>query len=136
MDFAVSKARADDNEVDGDLGTFLADVDSSTSCMRAISAETNGNTDCHASSVANFVKQLFDARLRLRCDNESSIMVVEEKVKANMPDRVENTPRYSSASNGLAERAIRTIGEQLRTLRYGTQNRYKTRITLESTLCP
>ena len=42
---------------------------------------------------------------------------------------VETSPRHSSASNGLAERSSRTIGEQLRTLRYDTQNRYKTRIT-------
>ena len=48
-----------------------------------------------------------------------------------MLDRVvvETTLRHSSASNGLAERAIWTIGEQLRTLRYEMQNRYKTRIT-------
>ena len=42
------------------------------------------------------------------------------------------TPRDSSASNDLAERAIRTFGEQLRTLRYDTQNRHKTRITSTS----
>ena len=65
-------------------------------------------------------------------------MAVAENVKAKMPDRVvvENTPRYSPAINGPAERVIRTIGEQLRTLRYGTQDRYKTRITLVSTVCP
>ena len=58
-------------------------------------------------------------------------------MKAKMPDRVavENTPRYTSASKGLAERAIRTIGEQLRTLRYDAENRYKTQITPESTVC-
>ena len=124
--------------VDDDLGTFLVIVDSSTSCMRAMSAETKGATDCHASSVADFVKQLFVGRFRLRCDNETSIMVVAEKVKAIMPHRVvvESSPRYSSSSNGLAERAIQKIGEQLRTRRYDMQNRCKTRITLESTGWP
>ena len=137
MDFAVRKARAEDGGVDDDLGTFLAIVVSSTSCMHAVLAETEGATDCHASSVADFVKHLFDGRFGLRCDNESAIMAVE-KVKAKMPDRVvvENTPRYSSTSNGHAEREIQTIGEQLRTLRYDTQNLYMTRITLESTVSP
>ena len=88
--------------------------------------------------MADFVKYLFVGRFRQRCDSEASIKAVAEKVEAKMLDRVvvENTPRYSSASNGLAERVIRTIGEQLKTLRYGTQNRYKTRITLVSTFCP
>ena len=41
-----------------------------------------------------------------------------------------------SASNGLAERAIRTVGEQLRTLQHDTQNRHKTRNTLDSAIWP
>ena len=94
--------------------------------------------DCHASSVADFVKHLFVGRFRLRCNNETAIMAVAENVKAKMPDRVvvESTPRYSSACNGLAEREIQTIGEQLRTLQYDTQNLYMTRIKRESTVWP
>ena len=41
---------------------------------------------------------------------------------------------HSSASNRLAERAIRTIGEQLRTIRCVTQNWYKTNVTPSSAL--
>ena len=40
MDVAVRKARAENGGVDDDLDTCLAIVDSSTDCMRAISAET------------------------------------------------------------------------------------------------
>ena len=47
---------------------------------------------------------------------------------------MEPTPQHNSASNGLAERTIRTIGEPPRTLRYDTQNRYKTRITPDSVI--
>ena len=74
----------------------------------------------------------------MRCNNEASIMAVADRVKAKMPDRVvvETTLRHSSASNGLAEREIGTVGEQLRTLRYDTQNRYKTRITPDSAIWP
>ena len=56
MDFSVRKARADGGGADDDLGTFLAIVDSSAGCMRAIASETKGATDYIASSVADFVK--------------------------------------------------------------------------------
>ena len=80
---------------------------------------------------------LFVGRCRLRCDNEPSIMAVAERVKAKMTDGVvvETSPRHSSASS-LAERDIRTIGEQLRTLRYDTQNRHKTRSTADPVIWP
>ena len=42
-----------------------------------------------ASSVAGFVKNLFVGRFGLRCDNETSIIEVAEKVKAKMPDTIE-----------------------------------------------
>ena len=138
MDFAVRKARADDGRADDDLGTCLAIVDSSTVCMRAMASETREATHSFASSVADFVKNQCGARFRLRCDNAPSIMAAAEKVKATVPDRVvvETTPRHSSASNGLAERDIQSIGGQLRTLRYDTQNRHKTRITPDSAIWP
>ena len=134
----MRKARADDGRADDYLGTFLASVDSSTGCMRATASETEGATVYLASSVADFMRNLFAGRFRPRCDEEPSIMAVAETVKAKMPYRVvvESSPRHSSASNGLAARASRTIGEQLRTLRHDTQNRYKTRITPGSVTWP
>ena len=47
--------------------------------MRAIASETKGATDCLASSVADFVKNLFVGKFGLRCDKEPSIMAVAEK---------------------------------------------------------
>ena len=92
MDFAVRKAQAEDGGVDDDLVTFLAIVDLSTGCMRAISPETKGATDYLASSVAAFVKNLFVERFRLRCANGTSIMAVAEEVIAKVSERVvENT---------------------------------------------
>ena len=57
MNFAMIKARPDDGGADDDLGTFLAVVDLSSGCMRAIASETKGATDYLASSVADFVKK-------------------------------------------------------------------------------
>ena len=53
---------------------------------RAISAENKGTTDYLASSVADFVKKLFVGTSRLRRDDETSIVAVAEKVKAQMRD--------------------------------------------------
>ena len=124
MDFAVREAQADDGKADN-LGTFLAVVDSSTGCMRAIASDKRSHRlPCKLSGRLR--ENMFVGRFRFRCDNEPSIMAVAERAK--MPDRVvvKTTPRHSSPSNGLA------VGEQLRTLRYDTQNRYKTRITPDS----
>ena len=138
MQFEVRQARVEDGGVDDNFGTFLATVDSSTGCMRAILAESKGAADYLAGSVTDFVKNLFVWSFRLRCDSETPIMAVTEKVKAKMTDRVvvKNTTRHNSASNGLTERAIRTFGEELRTLRYETKHRYKTRSIPGSTVWP
>ena len=71
MDFAVRKPRAEDGGVDDDLETILAIVDSSTGCVRAMASETRGVIHYLASSVADFVKNLFVGKFRLRCDNET-----------------------------------------------------------------
>ena len=104
--------------------------------MRAIASETKGATDCPASSVADFVKNLFVGKFRLRCDKEPSIMAVAEKSES------ENA-RLGSGGNLSAtqlseQRPRRTINSDnwRKTLRYDTQNRYKTRITPESAIWP
>ena len=103
VDFAARMVRADHRETDDHLGTFLAMDDSRTGCMRATASETRGGTDRLASSVADFVKNLFVGRFRLRCDNEPSIMAVAEKVKAKMPDTAvvarDEDPRDGSEYN-------------------------------------
>ena len=103
-----------DDEADDDLETCLAVVDWSTGRLRSMASETkmSHRLPCKLSG-------------RLRGDHEPSIMALAVKVKAKLPDTVvvRITPRHSSASN--AERAIRTSGEQLRTLRHDTQNREK-----------
>lgn len=54
-----------------------------------------------------------------------SFLVPATTVKGTLFDRtiLENSPRHSSASNSLAERAARTVGEQVRTLWRGMPSR-------------
>ena len=102
------------------------------------SREQWGASDYIGSAVADFAQSLFVGRFRLRCDNEPVVLAVAEKVKEKFPESVllETTPHHSSASTGLAERAVRAIGEQVRTLRYDAQDRYKTLITPSSPVWP
>ena len=111
----MRKARAEDGGVDDDLGTHLATVGSSTSCMSAVWAETKGATDCVASSVAE--------SFRLRCGSETSIMVVAEHVESEnerqsgggkyttiqfgeqRPRRTSNPDNWRTAGNSLLRHA-------------------------------
>ena len=121
MDFTKSKARADDGGADDDLGTFLPIVYSSTGCRRA----TTGAKDYFASSVADFVKNLFVGKSRLRCYSEPSIIVVAEEVKAKMP-----------GTSGGGDFTATQLSEQLMTLRYDTQTRYNSKIKPNSAIWP
>ena len=130
--------------VDDDMETFLAIVDS----MHASDSVRDKMSHCLPCKLSGRLreKKLFVGKFRLRCDNDSSIMVVAEKVKAKMHDTVvaKRTPRHSSASNSDNWRTTgeqlannwRTTGEQLGSLRCDTQNRYKTRITPSSAIWP
>ena len=46
------------------------------------------------------------------------------------------TPLHSSASNGAAERAIRSVDDEARTLRYDVEDRYGIKLTPDSVLWP
>ena len=105
MDLELRKARADDGGADDDLG----DISGNRRLEHRMYA-SDSVRDHLASSAADFVKNLFVGKLRLRCDNDPSIWAAAETVKA-VTDTivVESTPRHSSASNGLAQRTIWTL---------------------------
>ncbi len=60
------------------------------------------------------------------------------KAKEKLPERVvlENSPKYSSASNGAEERAIRALTDQLRILRFHVEGRYGIRTRPNSKFWP
>ena len=137
MDCGKVKATgASIDAVEGEMGTTLVVKDYTTGMLRAIPMAGKNQADYAAASVVHFVRSLYVGRCRLRCDNEPAIMAVATRVKEKLPDRllVENSPKYSSSSNGAAERAIRTLNEQLKTMRYDLEGRYGIRITPNSTV--
>ena len=71
------------------------------------------------------MESTFHKKVRLRCDNEPAAKIIAERVKALLPDIVmlENTPRHDHAANP-AERAIRSVEDQVRVLRLDVEARY------------
>ena len=66
----------------------------------------------------------------LKCDNEPALKAVQKEVaeRRTKTTRVENSPKGDSKANGAAERAVQAVGEQLRVLRCGLQQRLGARV--------
>ena len=81
--------------------------------------------------MAAYIDRIGHRKVRLRTDNEPSIMEIAKLVskKREQETVVETTPRYSSASNGRAERTIQTIRKQMVTLKLAAESRYGFKLT-------
>eukprot|EP00969_Alexandrium_andersonii_P197749 8735881-Alexandrium_andersonii.AAC.1 len=78
-------------------------------------------------------------KVRLKSDNDPTIVDLLNKVKAARKDEetlLQFSPRYSSQSNGRAERVIQRIRKQARTLRLAIEDSYHTQVTPASVLWP
>ena len=75
--------------------------------------------------------------MRLRCDNEPAAVIIAERVKALLPGVVvlENTPWHDHAANP-AERAIRSVKDQVRVLRLDVEARYGISLNANMSLWP
>ena len=71
------------------------------------------------------LKKLGYSEVILKCDGEPALKSVQEEVKRKRPEPtiLENSPVGDSRSNGAAERAVQAIGEQVRVLRRGLEQR-------------
>ena len=108
----------------------MAIVDSSIGCLRAIASETRSRRlPCNLGGRLR--ENLFAWRFSLRCDTDT-----RPWAKMLGTQVLGRAPRHSSASNGFAEWAIRTVGEQLRTLRHDAQKRYRTQAVPSSATWP
>jgi hypothetical protein len=61
----------------------------------------------------------------LKCDGEPALKQVQEEVKARREQEttLENSPVGCSRSNGIAERAVQALGEQVRVMRSALRHR-------------
>lgn len=78
-----------------------------------------------AEEMIKDLKKLGYAEVILKCDGEPALKSVQEEVKRRRPEPtiLENSPVGDSRANGAAERAVQAIGEQVRVLRRGLEQR-------------
>ena len=77
-----------------------------------------------AAEMLKDLDRLGYGRVLLKCDNEPALVSVQkEVVRLRAKDTItENSPAEESKANGVAERAVRSFGEQMRAIRAGLQD--------------
>ena len=118
-------------EDEGATCLVLLDVD--TGYMKAVSAAGKTVTDYLIEGGRRFVEQIFRRRVRLRCDGEPTTLAYGAGLKELLPESVvlERTPRH-----GSAERAIRTLEEQVKVLHLDFEKISGTKLLANSCLWP
>ena len=123
------------NADEGATCLVLLDVD--TGHMKALPAAGKTVTDYLIEGGKRFIEQFFRRRVRSRCDGEPTTLAHGARLKELLPDSVmlERTPRHDSRANP-AERAIRTLEEQVKVLRMDFEKRTGTELLANSGLWP
>ena len=113
----------------------LLDVD--TGYMKAVPAAGKTVTDYLIEGGRRFIEQFFRRRVRLSCDGEPTALAYGARLKELLPESVvwERTPRHDCQANP-AERAIRTLKEQVKVVRLDFEKRAGTELLANSCLWP
>ena len=115
----------------------LVAVDVDSGMIRVVLDPGKNVPDYLVTGLRKFVESTFHTKVRLRCDNELAAIIIAERVKALLPCVVvlENTPRHDHAANP-AERAIRSVKDQVRVLRLDVEARYGIQLNADMSLWP
>ena len=107
-----------------DGATCLVLLDMDTGYMKDVLAAGKTVTEYLVESGKRFVEQFFRRRVRLRCDGEPTTLAHGARLKELLTESVmlERTPRQDSQTNP-AERAIRTLEEQVKVMRLDFEKR-------------
>ena len=114
-------------------------TDAQTGYVAAIPVPEKKNQSEYACGmVVKFLKLMRHTRFRLRADNEPSLNMLVEAIRGVWQHwiRVDQTPLFSSASNGKAERAIQTVRRLAVTYRLAVEQRYGCRLSSTMTIWP
>ena len=82
----------------------------------------------HVHGAEELIKDIDDlgyGKMILKTDNEPAMKTLQEEVRSRREAQtiLENSPIGESQSNGIAERAVQALSEQVRTLRVALSNR-------------
>ena len=140
FDFAFLKTSqgSERTRVADAYATQLVAVDVDSGMIRVVPASWDRMCrDYLVTGLRKFVESIFHTKVRLRCDNEPAAVIIAERVKALLPSVVvlENTPRHDHAANP-AERAIRSVKDQVRVLRLDVEARYGISLNANMSLWP
>ena len=139
FDFAFLKTSqgSERTSVADAYATQLVAVDVDSGMIRVVPAPGKNVSDYLVTGLRKFVESTFHTQVRLRCDNEPAAIIIAERVKALLPGVVvlENTPRHDHAANP-AERAIRSVEDQVRVLRLDVEGRYGIQLSANMSLWP
>jgi hypothetical protein len=110
-----------------DFATTLVVADNDTGYPYAVSCPEKTVTPYLVHVICKFLTLMRHRKLRLKTDNEPAVLALAQAVaKARLPDETlfDQTPLYSSASNGRAERTIQTVRRQAVCIRLDLERRY------------
>ena len=109
--------------------TTLVGKERQTGCVMATAIPTKGSTGRFSiDKVLEFVEEVGDssAQIIIKSDQEPAIVsLAEDIVKAREEGRtvVEESPKQSSGSNGVVERAVQEVEGQMRALLIAVETR-------------
>ena len=88
----------------------------------------------HEHGAAEMIKDIVKLGYKevvLKCDGEAALKSIQDEVRRQRaePTILENSPVGDSRANGAAERAVQALGEQVRVLRRGLEQRLGLRLS-------
>ena len=76
------------------------------------------------------IDRLGHKKVCLKCDGEPALVAIQDEVKKQRIDEtlVENSPAGDSCANGIAERAVQSVAEQIRVLRASLETKINAKL--------
>ena len=132
VDYCEIGENPDDED---DKQVMIVGRDKWSQAVHADIVEAKGNTDAAAAQgIKNFITSFGYKRIELKTDGEPALVDVAKTVKrvSEVDVLLKSPPAHDPQSNGVAERAVREVKEQLRATKIAFERRLKSKIDPKS----